>query len=829
MAKVQDIGPYSAYAIAVKYGYKGTEEEWVKEQEANRKAAEAAAAAAAQSAKDAAASASGVAQSGQQAVQGIKDAQTAAEQAIDTAKQQAVQAAQAEADKAATSAGQAASSAAEAAQSATNAAAEVGKVQSAGTSAVQAVQAAQNTATETVFDAQQSAVQAVSQAQTAAVSAVQAEGTSQTSAVSTAASSALSGIADAKDAALSGVAQAGAEQVSAVGTAGTSAVQDINNAKAAALEEIDAASAALPAPTISDVGKVPVVNEDGTGYKLRNISSNDELNNKIDALYNILANKCATKAELDQLFVDWWHGQWVEGESTYNSMLARWFGNVLHDDRVHGVKMPLFATSSSPTGEKTDDSVGLVCEPSTEAEAKRDDFAHLAQFWCCEVSAEKNADGTHTIYACEFIDPLDVVRAGGPDDGRHLVWVLQKNTYTREWDEDGYRYFKMRCDPVEGEGWETWPQGTDRQGTVYPYIANPKYGAGLEDDGTIGCRTGLPPVNYSSHNSNVQLWRKRGGQYAGAAGNLLKWQLAMIWLKYGVKGNSGTIEGHSSQSLQYAAAVSESGVQRILLTTAQASNFKVGYNVIVGTPNTAASSGQTDRGQASMCSIRKNKRVTKIETVQVEEESYGAVYVEDGDNTFDTTAGTTYISNMPYWSGWNDTVQGNDGSRYDPTNGHDTGLIQKTEFQPGGYLILADELWQWGTDEAGDFTFDCYTCHDQTKVTTNGSISGDYTKQEDLTLTFPQGTADAWWYIEDTAVAADRGVLWPAKVSTEAGTGTGVRDGIAVHPRTSGVRAGWCCCSLNGWGEAGLAARISYNSVTISYWNGCAGAPGLSG
>ena len=550
---------------------------------------------------------------------------------------------------------------------------------------------------------------------------------------------------------------------------------------------------------------------------------------QIDAVYNILANKCATKAELDQLFVDWWHGQWVEGESSYNSMLARWFGNVLHDDRVHGFKAPLFATSSSPTGEKTDDSVGLVCEPSTEAEAKRDDFAHLAQFWCCEVAAEKNADGTHTIYACEFIDPLDVVRAGGPDDGRHLVWVLQKNTYTREWDEGGYRYFKMRCDPVEGEDWETWPQGTDRQKNVYPYMANPKYGAGLEDDSTIGCRTGLPPVNYSSHNDNVALWRKRGSQYAGAAGNLLKWQLAMIWLKYGVKGNSGTIEGHSSQNLQYAAAVSENGVQRILLTTAQASNFRVGYNVIVGVPNASASSGQTDRSQASMYSIRKNKRVTKIETVQIEEESYGAVYVEDGDNTFDTTAGTTYISNMPYWSGWTDTVQGNDGSRYNNTNGHDTGLIQKTEFMAGAYLILADELWQWGTDDDGNFTFDCYTCHDQTKVTTNGSISGDYTKQEDLTLTFPQGTPDAWWYIEDTAIAADRGVLWPAKVSTEAGSGTGVKDGFAVYPRTSGVRAGWCCGYLGYWGLAGLAARHSHIGLGIADWNGCAGSPGLSG
>ena len=793
MAKVQEIGPYSAYAIAVKYGYKGTEEEWVKEQEANRKAAEAAAAAAAQSAKDADASASGVAQSGQQAVQSIKDAQTAAEQAIDTAKQQAVQAAQAEAEKAATSAGQAASSAAEAAQSATNAAAEVGKVQSAGTSAVQAVQAAQNTATEAVSAAQQTATQTVSEAQATAVSAVQ---------------------------------EAGTTQVSAVGTAGADAVEGVNDAKTAALEAIDAANAALPAPTISDVGKVPAVNEDGTGYELRDISSNDELNNKIDALYNILANKCTTKAELDQLFVDWWHGQWVEGESSYNSMLARWFGNVLHDDRIHGFKAPLFATSSSPTGEKTDDSVGLVCEPSTEAEAKQDDFAHLAQFWCVEVAAEKNTDGTHTIYACEFIDPLDVVRAGGPDDGRHLVWVLQKNTYTREWDEGGYRYFKMRCDPVEGEDWETWPQGTDRKNHVYPYMANPKYGAGLEDDGTIGCRTGLPPVNYSSHNDNVALWRKRGSQYAGASGNLLKWQLAMIWLKYAVKGNSGTIEGHSSQNLQYAAAVSESGVQRILLTTAQAADFRIGYNVIVGVPG---SGDNKDRGQASMYSIRKNKRVTKIETVEVGEQSYGAVYVEDGENTFDTTAGTTYISNMPYWSGWNDTVQGNDGSRYNNTNGHDTGLIQKTEFQPGGYLILADELWQWGTDEAGDFTFDCYTCHDQTKVTTNGSISGDYEKQEDLTLTFPQGTADGWLYIEDTAIAADRGVLWPAKVSTEAGSGTGVKAGFAVYPRTSVVRAGWCCCSLSNWGGAGLAARASSYGTTTAYWGGGAGSPGLSG
>ena len=40
MMKRIDIGAYSAYAIAVKHGYKGTEEEWNAEQERNRIASE---------------------------------------------------------------------------------------------------------------------------------------------------------------------------------------------------------------------------------------------------------------------------------------------------------------------------------------------------------------------------------------------------------------------------------------------------------------------------------------------------------------------------------------------------------------------------------------------------------------------------------------------------------------------------------------------------------------------------------------------------------------------------------------------------------------------
>lgn len=537
----------------------------------------------------------------------------------------------------------------------------------------------------------------------------------------------------------------------------------------------------------------------------------------IDRYYKGLVNQAASVSDVDSAFIDWWAANWKEGETTRNELLARWFGNVLEDDRVHGVKIPLFATSTSAICELTDDSVGLTCAPSTETTAGKDDFAYLPQFWCVEVSAEKNDDGSHTIYAVEHIDDIETVR-----NGDHLCWVLQKNTYTREWEDGGYHYFKMRC--RKAAGYTQWPQGTDVNGTVYPYMANPKYYAGLKN-GTITCGTGLAPVNYTSHTAAVNYWRARGVQYSGASGNLLKFQLAMIWLKYAKKGNSGTIEGCSSYSYQYTAAITETGVERIILTTTQAANLFEGSNIIIGNKGSGTS---TDRGTASMYSICKNKRIKSIESVTIDEVEYAAVNIDNDGTTFDTVAGETYISTMPYYSGWNDNVQGFDGSKNSPTSGKEPGLIQKTEFQNGAYLIVSDELWQWGTNEDGDYTFDCYTCHTQSKVS-GSTITADYEKQDDLTLVFPADTAAGWQYIEDIAVAEDKAVLWPKAVSTKAGSGTGAKAGFFVYPASSGVRAAWCVCDLGNGGAAGLPARYSNSGVSYSIWNGSPGAPGLAG
>lgn len=119
MSREITIGPYSAYAIAVKYGYKGTEQQWIAEQEASRLAA----------------------------AQSAADARTAATRAENA--QEAAEAAKGDA---------------------------LDAIGSAKTAAVTAVTDTKTKATKAVQEAQDTATKAVSAAQTDAVSAVEKAG-----------------------------------------------------------------------------------------------------------------------------------------------------------------------------------------------------------------------------------------------------------------------------------------------------------------------------------------------------------------------------------------------------------------------------------------------------------------------------------------------------------------------------------------------------------------------------------------------------------------------------------------------------------------------------
>ena len=538
----------------------------------------------------------------------------------------------------------------------------------------------------------------------------------------------------------------------------------------------------------------------------------DQIAGEMDLKYKEKVAAATSKAEVDALFAEWWKIQYNPDLFTKSEMLERWFGNVLVDTRVHGVTTPRYSKSTSMIGELTDDSAGLTCTPSTESTAGSDPFAHLPQFWCLEVSAEKNTDGSHTIYYVEHIDDTSDVRSG-----EHLCWVLQKNTYKREYQDKDYKYLKTRCTPAPG--YKRWKEGTDRTGKVHEYMAHPKYYAGIDADGGITCGTGLQPVNRTSHQTGVTRWRGRGAQYSGASGSLVKFLDAMVRLKYGRKGNSGKIEGCVNYNYQYTVAVSETGVERVILTKEQAANLLVGSAVMLG-----IQSG-SDRNTASNYSIFDGKLITAIETVTIEEKEYSAVYVDNGGKTFDTTAGSTYLSTSPYYSGWNDNVLGRDGSKISPTSGKEPGMIQGVEFMNGSYLIVSDELWQWSTDADGNYNFDCFKCYDQSKV--GSAINENYEKVNVPTLVFPKDTAAwTWKYITDNAINDD--VLWP-EATNASGSGVGVGAGFYCGPAASGVRAAWCFGYLGDGGIAGVPCRCSNLSLSSANWYGSLGAPGLEG
>ena len=537
-----------------------------------------------------------------------------------------------------------------------------------------------------------------------------------------------------------------------------------------------------------------------------------DLAGKADAAYKDKVAAATTKAEVDDLFVEWWKYQYDPTVYSKADMLERWFGKVLEDSRVHGVTTPRYAKSTSMIGELTDDSAGLVCTPSTEATAGSDPFAHLPQFWCLEVAAEKKADGSHEIFYVEHIDSTKDVRSG-----EHLCWMVQKNTWKREWQNDEYKYLKTRCHPASG--YKRWPEGTDRTGKVHEYIAHPKYYAGIGADGRITCGTGLAPVNRTSHQTGVSKWRARGAQYSGASGSLVKFLDAMVRLKYGRKGNSGKIEGCTNYNYQYTVAVSETGVERVILTKEQAANLLVGSAVMLG-----IQSG-SDRNTASNYSIFDGKLITAIETVTIEAKEYSAVYVDNEGKTFDTTAGSTYLSTSPYYSGWNDNVLGRDGSKISPTSGKEPGMIQGVEFMNGSYLIVSDELWQWSQDAEKNYRFDCYKCYDQSKV--GSAINENYEKVNVPTLVFPEKTpAWSWKYIKDNAICDD--VLWP-EATGASGSGVGVGAGFCCEPAASGVRSAWVWGRLYDGGDDGVSCRYSNSWVSGAYWYGSLGAPGLEG
>lgn len=530
------------------------------------------------------------------------------------------------------------------------------------------------------------------------------------------------------------------------------------------------------------------------------------------AIYDSFYAANVTPENIDDMFVSWWHGA-DDGNYTKTQLLSRWF-NLLQSDKTFGVKFYNFATSQTSEGEFVEASKALgAAKPSTNTVVGADPYCKQFAFWTVECEYEIDTNGEIEIKSVDKVDGT-FTRAGT----NGMVGVAQKSAWMSLVD-DGVNWWKYYRTSRKA-GYFPLPECVAPDGTIRAFMVHAKYMGGLDAAGKPTSATGLAPLNYTySHNSQIAEWRKRGANYAGISICDIAFRIHMFQLKYGKKGNSGTLEGCTSYNLQYKAAAAETGVTRVLLTEEQANNLLVGSSVIVGDVGSGTS---TDRGTASMYKLAKNVRIKSIVSVTVSGTVYKAVNL-DTDTPFDTTT-DTYISTMPWWSGSCDDVQGVDGSPTSCTNGKEPFIIQGLESQIGAYAVVADIIDTITVSEdSTTMTINPATVRLAKNIAQSKSANYVDTNKP---LTIPKPANWAWHFIGDLAYdKAHPEFTLPSIVDNGANSGNGFKSAVLVPP--SGGVYGWLSWSnLGAFSACGLACASLGAGLGLADWYIAAGAPG---
>lgn len=498
-----------------------------------------------------------------------------------------------------------------------------------------------------------------------------------------------------------------------------------------------------------------------------------------------------------------------------DTIVRRWFA-LVWDDSTYGTKLYKFATSATPDGELIQASAELgATKPGTNTTEAVDPYFQRGAFWAVEVA-----------YEIENKEPVVKAVAGvnGVDretllSGKFgMVGVAQKTGWVCDAADDNYYYHYYRAAPAyflaDANAYKPLPEGVAVDGSLRPFVIHAKYMAGRGADGKLTSASGLAAVNFISMDGQRAEWKKRGADYCGICGCDLAFRMRMFWAKYGKKGNSGTLEGCSGYSYQYKAAVSETGVTRVIMTAAQADSYLMSSTVSVGDVGTGTS---TDRNAASMRAKADKVRILSIEDVTVDGAAYKALNL-DTATPFDTEKDKTIVSTMPWHSGSCDNVKGADGSPTSCTSGKEPFIIQLLECQLGGYAISADQLTEQVLNDTA-YTHRLVFFRQAAQIAT--SITADAVRSP-IVLTMPTTQTSQWMYEKDVEIDAD-GNMYPVDAGSGASSTNGCRAAVLVPPAGSRVYAWWAWRTLSDWGRCGLSGGTAY------FWSGGAGWSGLCG
>lgn len=523
----------------------------------------------------------------------------------------------------------------------------------------------------------------------------------------------------------------------------------------------------LPTPTAADAGKVPTVNDAGTGYDLRRTLEK-----------NI---------------------------SDYYAMRRT--------GKVYQTRLWKFEANPTSAGEKLLDNAGLVFEPSTDTEEGQDDYLNGQNplFEWVNVNYIRDDDGAPRPTAIEGQDGFKT--SGAVDVGAMQMSFWYKIDASGE----DYIDYYVSDTPHPELGLVPWPECVKADGTVLPWCIGSKYISGEASDGLPRSQPGLKPIRNVSHNSVITSYQQKGPGYWGAGAVRNTFQILFNAIKGATKSSQALYAGTTSYNFQYAASAQrEEKATYFPVTNSQANNIIVGAYVSVGYGSNNNGAVNNDRGIATIHSYADDVKVLRVEDL---DEDNKAVYldIEEGFSTqpvalTDSLSAPIIMSSMHWWSGATDSVRGHhDGSPGSNTDSKHPYRVQGREYAVGGYLLASDTV-AW-LNEDGSRTI--YAAPKGTAHSTNAeTIQSAYRQIGTIPLNSSGSVADYW--VGDAGIDEDTGAWYPAAQGSGSTQGcadmyyTGgdatntFREYLQCGNLGDGSGAGSCCLSLWSWLGAGL-------------------------
>jgi len=465
------------------------------------------------------------------------------------------------------------------------------------------------------------------------------------------------------------------------------------------------------------------------------------------------------------------------------------------DGKPYGIEIPKgLSTACTKLGANAGIAVPI---PGTNTVPAVDPYTQRGPFTYFEVNGFVDPDGSPHVTA--IMGDGRFARDGSNGD----VWIMAPVLFWR-WVNLADAVQLWVCD-TELAGFTAQPKALLPSGTRRPFMLYAKYALSVVN-GTARSISGQPPNNRTlSHNVLITLCKNATTGYSGKSLADDWYAKAMLLLKYATKNSQSIFAGCTSHSQQYAPAVAESNVTRVLVTTEQASQFPVGSAVMLGS-NVPTS---TDRQVAQLFDVIQTAKIVSKEVV--------------GSNTAlnlnlaapITTATTQLLSTAPWWTGGCDAVVG-DGSPASNTSGREPFVIQGIEIAIGLNEILGDAILVndgitgWRPSVVQDSRNATTAAPDANYQTATGALPTDSTDSAKYPL-YPTAGPSGILYAIGSGASQSTGMC--DQMSLSAMSTVSARAWRSFGGLSNGGGAGVWCLDTSGLGNAWwlFGSRISAN------------------